>query len=49
MIKIETRDCTGFEEYALGPNDYSLMIKLVRAGTDHRKIMRMITVYCDVT
>ena len=35
--------------YDVGPNDASLMIKLRNAGTDHRKFMRMITVYLDVT
>jgi hypothetical protein len=33
----------------LGDNDYSLMQKLRNAGTDHRKFMRMITVYVDIT
>lgn len=33
----------------LGPNDYTLMKKLRNAGTDHRKFMRMITVYLDIT
>ena len=32
-----------------GENDRSLMMKLRNAGTDHRKFMRMITVYLDVT
>ena len=33
----------------LGPNDHDLMMKLRNAGTDHRKYMRMITVYVDIT
>lgn len=33
----------------IGKNDYDLMTKLRNAGTDHRKFMRMITVYVDVT
>ena len=33
----------------IGENDLTLMKKLVKAGTDHRKFMRMITVYADVT
>lgn len=33
----------------IGPNDYSLMTRLRNAGTDHRKFMRMITVYLDIT
>lgn len=36
-------------DYILGPNDLSLMMKLRKAGTDHRKFMRMITVYVDIT
>lgn len=34
---------------SIGENDFALMKKLVNAGTDHRKFMRMITVYLDVT
>ena len=33
----------------IGPNDYTLMKSLRNAGTDHRKFMRMITVYLDIT
>ena len=33
----------------LGPNDLGLMKRLRNAGTDHRKFMRMITVYVDIT
>ena len=36
-------------EYEIGPNDLSLMMKLRNAGTDHRKFMRMITVYVTIT
>lgn len=36
-------------EYEVGHKDYELMRKLCKAGTDHRKFMRMITVYVDVT
>lgn len=32
----------------IGPNDYKLMASLRDAGTDHRKFMRMITVYMDI-
>ena len=35
-------------EYKLGPNDLGLMKRLSNAGTDHRKFMRMIVVYCDI-
>ena len=33
----------------IGPNDHDLMKNLRNAGTDHRKFMRMITVYLDIT
>lgn len=33
----------------IGPNDLDLMLRLRNAGTDHRKFMRMITVYLDIT
>lgn len=36
-------------KYILGPNDLKLMTTLRNAGTDHRKFMRMITVYMDIT
>ena len=45
----EDRDCTNFRCYEVGPNDHDLMMRLVKAGTDHRKFMRMIVVYVDVT
>ena len=37
------------ENMCIGPNDLDLMIRLRNAGTDHRKFMRMITVYVDIT
>lgn len=33
----------------IGDNDLNLMKRLCGAGTDHRKFMRMITVYVDIT
>lgn len=33
----------------IGENDLALMKKLIKAGTDHRKFLRMITVWCDIT
>lgn len=35
--------------FVVGPNDKDLMKRLRNAGTDHRKFMRMITVYVDIT
>ena len=49
----EKDSCDCFVErrgtYTLGVRDYSLMKKLRKAGPDHRKFMRMITVYVDIT
>lgn len=33
----------------IGENDKALMKRLFNAGTDHRKYLRMITVYADIT
>ena len=40
---------TGTTEYVLGPNDYDLCKRLIKAGSDHRKFLRMIHVQFDVT
>ena len=37
------------EWYKIGPNDLSLMQRLSKAGTDHRKFMRMMPVYVRIT
>jgi hypothetical protein len=46
-------DCDKFmdcdTDYCIGTNDLSLMKKLIASGTDHRKFMRMLTVYADIT
>lgn len=41
--------CTDLRRFVLGPDDLDLMKRLRNAGTDHRKFMRMITVYVDLT
>ena len=43
--------CSNFGSCAcyIGKNDLDLMTRLRNAGTDHRKFMRMITVYLDIT
>ena len=43
--------CSNFGSCAcyIGKNDLDLMKRLRNAGTDHRKFMRMITVYVDIT
>ena len=35
--------------FDIGPKDFDLMTRLRNSGTDHRKFMRMITVYLDIT
>ena len=35
--------------YIVGENDLKLMKSLAKSGTDHRKFMRMIAVYVDIT
>lgn len=35
--------------FIIGPNDLDLMKRLRNAGTDHRKFMRQIVVYVDIT
>jgi hypothetical protein len=35
--------------FFVGTNDLKLMKNLAKAGTDHRKFMRMLTVYVDIT
>ena len=41
--------CTVGDHYYVGPNDLDLMTRLRNAGADHRKFMRMIAVYVDIT
>ena len=45
-VEQQTKAHDGF---MIGPNDYGLMKRLCAAGTDHRKFMRMIEVYVDIT
>lgn len=40
-------NCT--ENICLGANDHDLMTRLREAGTDHRKFMRFLDVYVDIT
>ena len=41
--------CKPLDKYLVGPNDRSLMQRLAKAGTDHRKFMRMMPVYVRIT
>ena len=42
-------DFNNLAKKVIGPNDHKLAMNLRNAGTDHRKFMRMITVYVDIT
>lgn len=44
----ETLNTADFQ-FVLGENDETLMRKLAKAGKDHRKFMRMMPVYLDIT
>lgn len=37
------------DRFVIGDNDLDLMHRLCKAGSDHRKFMRMISVSCDIT
>jgi len=37
------------DDVSIGPNDRDLMLRLAKAGTEHAKYRRMITVYADIT
>ena len=41
--------CNSPNYFLVGPNDFNLMKRLRNSGTDHRKFMRMIAVYVDIT
>lgn len=45
--KMDSHDTAGL--FFLGEKDEQLMKKLAKSGTDHRKFMRMISVYVDIT
>lgn len=47
--EIDGHKCFDSDGFVIGGNDLKLMMKLRNTGTDHRKFMRMITVYVDIT
>ena len=47
--EIDGHKCLDNEGFAIGDKDHKLMMALRNAGTDHRKFMRMIAVYLDIT
>ena len=45
----EKSDCINNGGFLVGKNNHKLMMALRNAGTDHRKFMRVIAVYLDIT
>lgn len=39
----------GVGKYILGPNDFDLACRLIKAGPEHRKFLRMIHIQMDIT
>lgn len=42
-------ECYSLWDYRIGPNDLTLMKRLIKAGPDHRKFLRQIIVSVDIT
>lgn len=49
VMTMNAEGCPEKHDFWIGPNDANLMARLRKAGTDHRKFMRMIAVYVDIT
>ena len=45
----EDNSCIDLRKFVIGENDLDLMQHLRSAGTDHRKFLRMIVAYVDIT
>lgn len=46
---IDGHECSDRDGFCIGSNDLDLMKKLIAAGSDHSKFMRMINVTLDIT
>ena len=46
---IDGHECSDRDGFCIGSNDLDLMKKLIAAGSDHSKFMRMINVTVDIT
>lgn len=46
---IPVEDIPGFSKCVIGENDLKLMQSLIKAGPEHRKFMRQIVVYVDIS
>lgn len=47
--KVNSLPCPTGNPLVVGCNDLDLMKRLFKAGTDHSKFMRMVSVWCDIT
>lgn len=47
--KMDSYYDSDLKQYIIGENDKKLMNSLIRSGSDHRKFLRMITVYLNIT
>lgn len=46
-VAVEDRYLIG--EFSIGPNDLDLACRLIKAGPEHRKFLRMIHIQMDIT
>ena len=48
LVACHKKQCEGGDHFFIGPNDHDLMMRLVMAGDEHAKFMRMIHVSMDI-
>lgn len=48
LVACHKKQCEGGDHFFIGPNDHDLMMRLVKAGDEHAKFMRMIHVSMDI-
>lgn len=49
LFRIDVDDVDLDPQYVLGENDLSLLMRLRKAGTDHRKYLRMLPIHITIT
>lgn len=47
-VSCSEKICNNNNDFVLGPNDLDLAIRLIKAGSEHRKFLRMIHVQMDI-
>lgn len=48
LVACHKKQCEGGDHFFIGTNDHDLMMRLVKAGDEHAKFMRMIHVSMDI-